>query len=374
MEQRTPRASRLAREAEDPLRRADHLLGDLDDPQLIAHAILDGPYEQVPPAWLGGRLPRAGGLGRRRLGGRVAEEARQLHGGDAVDHAVVRLADHADPPVGELVGDPDLPQRTVTVERRRVHVLDEPAEVARGGAAHVVADVERGVVDPLRVVQAERHPGKLLPVAGRERHPALDAPAQLPEARSLRAFRWPEERHPPDVHVSGGGLHLQERRIERRKSHAAAVRSRRWHLSTPSGSGNTATSHGPTSNPATHRFEVHYLATCVGNLLIRPPGSDEAVCRASERRTGYGLDASGPSARSRSAAGSASSSASARARIIVQRLAPHAPAGPHGGHQQRLPGQLLGCRGDHVALHLARPRSGGRPASAREGWPCRGKS
>ena len=52
-------------------------------------------------------------LGRRGDGVGIEQQAAELHGGDPVDHAVVGLADHADPPVVEPVGDPDLPQRAL---------------------------------------------------------------------------------------------------------------------------------------------------------------------------------------------------------------------------------------------------------------------
>ena len=117
------------------------------------------------------------GAGSHRPGGctggirrQVAEQAGELDRGDAVHHAVMRLADHADPPVREPVGDPDLPQGPVALERSRVNMLDEAPDVAGGGLPHMVADVERGIVDPLRIVQAERDPGQLLAVARREGH------------------------------------------------------------------------------------------------------------------------------------------------------------------------------------------------------------
>ena len=99
------------------------------------------------------RRPR--GRGRVRLG--VEHQVAELDHGEAVDHAVVRLADDR----RRVAGDPHLPQRAVARQRRGEDLVDDVAvghvEVARG--------IEVRVVDPHRVVDAERHVGQLLAVA-----------------------------------------------------------------------------------------------------------------------------------------------------------------------------------------------------------------
>ena len=90
------------------------------------------------------------GLDLLRLG--VEQQRRQLDRGEPVDHAVVDLADHPDPPVVQAVGDPQLPQRTAADQRRGHHRVDRIAPARRRGRPDVPIHIELGVVDPDRIV------------------------------------------------------------------------------------------------------------------------------------------------------------------------------------------------------------------------------
>src|SRR4051812_39033234 len=76
--------------------------------------------------------------------------------------------------------------------------------------------VEVGGVDPDGIGHPERHLGEHLPVARRARQTARDVIAQLVERGPLALARG-ERRGPADVHVSGGGLDLEKRGVERGK-------------------------------------------------------------------------------------------------------------------------------------------------------------
>ena len=123
-----------------------------------------------------------------------------------------------------VLADPHLPQRAVAAQRHRHHLVDEVLE-RPGRPVDVTIDREGGVVDPLRRVQAQRDRRELLAVARRAPEPQLDVIAQLGEARQRPVGGRREDRDPADVHVRGGRLHREERRVERRQARAAHLAS-----------------------------------------------------------------------------------------------------------------------------------------------------
>jgi hypothetical protein len=82
----------------------------------------------------------------------------------------------------------------------------------------VAAGVEGVVVDPLRLVDAERHGRELLHITPR----APEAPGDVGEdvfvVAPPTALGLGERRSPADVHVRARRLHVEERRVERRQS------------------------------------------------------------------------------------------------------------------------------------------------------------
>ena len=75
------------------------------------------------------------------------------------------LPTSAIPPVGQLVGDVDLPQRPVARQRGREDGVDDRVEVRRRGVRQVARGIEAGIVDPHRLVQPERDARQALAVA-----------------------------------------------------------------------------------------------------------------------------------------------------------------------------------------------------------------
>src|SRR3954454_9258852 len=132
--------------------------------QRLARQPEDAAAEQLEVA--GHAARRRGGIGRRQLaalGARVEQDREDLVARDAVDDGVVDLRQQRDVAVRQAVDQVDLPQRAVAVERAGEDAgdgLGEPAVVAGrrdGGLADVEVEVEVGVLDPVRQVDAERH-------------------------------------------------------------------------------------------------------------------------------------------------------------------------------------------------------------------------
>src|SRR5438874_2230042 len=86
---------------------------------------------------------------------------------------------------------------------------------------HVAIDGEAVIVDPLGSVQAEGDWRELLAIARGAGEAAPDVITQLLERREAAVSRWREDGNPADVHVRGGRLNRQERRVETRQTRAA---------------------------------------------------------------------------------------------------------------------------------------------------------
>ena len=177
-----------------------------------------------------GRLPEADGRGHRgRVGARVEEDRGDVDARDAVDERVVGLRDHR--PAGgavrvgrEALDDVHLPERLGAVELLGEEPPAEGRELLvaargrQGAVAHVVADVEVGVVDPHRPPLPEGHEGQALAVAGDEVQPALDRGDRVVVGGRVAL----EHEDRGDVHVRAARLEVQEARIEAREAVAVA--------------------------------------------------------------------------------------------------------------------------------------------------------
>ncbi len=120
----------------------------------------------------------------------------------------------------EALDDVQLPQRPVEVERARVDARGLNAELApvarlrQRDVAHVILEVEVLVLDPVRLVEPERHGAQLLPEHRRAVQPALhereDAFEREPAAgRGRRVV----DRDEADVRIGVGALGGEEERI-----------------------------------------------------------------------------------------------------------------------------------------------------------------
>ena len=150
----------------------------------------------------------------------VEDLGHQVDTHHAVDGGVMHLGDDADVAVLETLDDPQLPQRAAAVERapgdlgRQLGELVEAAGSRQRGPPDVVVEIEVGILDPHRVMQAERD---------------LDhAPAERLEARESVGDELPhrldreaagnvggvEDHRRHDVHVRRRGFEREEGGVE----------------------------------------------------------------------------------------------------------------------------------------------------------------
>ena len=196
--------ARVACPAERRSREPERLL------KMMAHRPTD-ELERVRPR--GGRpVLRRIGLG---LAADVQQQGHQLDRSQAVDEAMMSLPDHADLAIVQLLGDPQLPQRAIVIERDRHDLVDQAPEIAFPRPAYVQGDVEVRVIDPDGVVETEGDLGQLLAVARRAAEAPLDVVADRLEARSRALRRRVEQRRPAEVHRRVLGLERQERGVQR---------------------------------------------------------------------------------------------------------------------------------------------------------------
>ena len=191
------------------------------------HDLGESAGEQLRRTWFRFRHPQIVRHVTRR-GGHVENHVADLDRADAVDHRVVRLGDYREAAALEAFDEVHLPQRTVAVQRPG---LDPRAELAqllvrawagKCGTAHVVGDVEVGIVDPDRIGEVTGYETYFLPVARNERDSFLD---QVDQPLVVEAIgRQLEDSQPADVHGRGTSFEVEERHIHGRKAVGHQVR------------------------------------------------------------------------------------------------------------------------------------------------------
>ncbi len=173
--------------------------------------------EQLRRGGEGARQPAPARVGGGRGVGRAVEQNRhQVHAGDPVHQRVVGLGQQDEAAVLQALGQPQLPQRLVAVQRLREDPPCQGAQLLLGarrgqrGRAHVVLEVEVRVVDPLRAPLPQRDGRQPLAVAGDQVQPPLDLGHQLLVAGRVAL----EQHHRGHVHVSRRVLEVEEGRIQ----------------------------------------------------------------------------------------------------------------------------------------------------------------
>jgi hypothetical protein len=171
-------------------------------------------------------------LGAPRLDGRrdvrgvgmvVEHQRHQLDPGRPVDRRVVDDGEDGEALAGQALDDVRQPQWPRAVERSRDDAPDHGGElvVAPGRRDRRVADVEVQievrVLDPVRMVEPERH----LDEAPAQRLEQMQAPLDLPAPRRVGVVAGGVgagvDRQPADVSELGARLEVQERRIQSRQ-------------------------------------------------------------------------------------------------------------------------------------------------------------
>ena len=149
---------------------------------------------------------------------RAEDVGQDLRAGHSVDRAVVDLGELRDATATEPFDHVQLPQRPPAVEWSRHDPPDLgrelPVVAGRGerDVADVEVDVEVRVLDPVRLIESERHLDEP-PTGGRhEVQMVVDQRLQVVEPHRLR--RRFEQRQATDVSVGGAALDVQEERVE----------------------------------------------------------------------------------------------------------------------------------------------------------------
>ena len=188
-----------------------------DDLARAGGALAPGVAEQLQVGRLGARRPLR--WPHRRVVGlllEVEEDGGDVDAGDAVDQRVVALADTAKRSPSKPLDQPQLPERLGAVEllgedpRGEVAQLLLGAGRGQGRAAHVVVEVEEGVVDPDRPALVEGDAAQLLAEAGDEVQARLDVVAEF----LVRGRRAVEDDRRGDVHVGAASLQVEEGGVE----------------------------------------------------------------------------------------------------------------------------------------------------------------
>ena len=137
---------------------------------------------------------------------------------------MVGLGDGRDVAVLEPFHDVHLPEGAIAVKRPCHHLLGELGELgftARGrerGAAHVILEVEVGILDPERVVELERDREQPPSERWQQMEPALDQIAHLLERVPTRNGGGIEHSGGGDVHVVRRRLEIEKRRVHSREA------------------------------------------------------------------------------------------------------------------------------------------------------------
>ena len=120
----------------------------------------------------------------------------------------------------KALDDPDLPQRPVAIQRVGVDLLDERAELLHPAgcgtddAAHVRVEIELGVLDPDRVMQAQRRRQVPQTEDGKQVDALLEHAARLRPRPAVGVRRRVEHADLERVVVGAALIELQHQRID----------------------------------------------------------------------------------------------------------------------------------------------------------------
>ena len=159
----------------------------------------------------------------------------QLVARHSVDRRVMRLREHRDVALLEALDDPRLPQWLPPVERPGDDLLRQRGQLVRAtrrGHRDVVemeVEVEVGVLDPERMVEAERHLDEPPPEGRSEVETRRVHVADLVEPPRDRRRGRIEDHQPGHVHVPGGSLEVEETGVEPGQSLHGDPSAAVWH-------------------------------------------------------------------------------------------------------------------------------------------------
>ena len=259
-------------------------------------------------------------------------------------------------PPSRPVHEPHLPQRLGAVERLRVHARGERAQLRLGagrrqrGVAHVVLEVEAGVVDPQRAAGLDGREGELLAEARHE----VQARAHVVGEPLVGGRRALEDHHRADVHVGRRALLRDEGRIHRGQPVAVLL--------------------GHATEPMRHRSTVSRpVATAVTSTTVSTRSYERPAARRRNagRPARWPSAAGGTSAATQAASGTAPPAPASASAVVVDRgeaderrreRVAHRGGRQPAREQQQDDGRAAGGR---RRVERARHQPRGRPGPAR---------
>ncbi len=193
----------------------------------LGHVAHLGTDHQLDGAGLLLALPRSSRPGRSvRIGLDVVDGLYHVHTGDAIDAGVVDLGHHGKASlwqpldVVEPLDDGELPERFGEVERPGMQPRNLDAELSpvtglrQPDVTHVILEVEVAILDPVRVIQIERHVDQLLAKRSRQVQAALEVGEDVLEAQLAPLDRALVVNHDAtDVHGRLGGFEVEKRGV-----------------------------------------------------------------------------------------------------------------------------------------------------------------
>jgi len=166
-------------------------------------------------------------LARFHLGIKVVQRQRHLQSGLAIDRGMVHLVQHREAALGhaldivEPLNHRIFPERLVHVHRPRIDArrldaqLPPVTRLRQGDMADVIFKIEIRVIDPIGMIQIERHPHQLLPEYPGAVEASLDIAQYVLEAdHAAGRGRGIVDQQLPDMHRRVRRFRIGEHRIQ----------------------------------------------------------------------------------------------------------------------------------------------------------------
>ena len=133
---------------------------------------------------------------------------------------MVDLVEVCDVAVLEALDHVELPQRAASIEWPRHDALDLRRELPRasrggkGDVSDVEVEIEVGVLDPVGLIEPERHLDESVTIRGNEVQPLADQRFEVVEVQRFGRGGRIEQCEPADVAVGRAGLDVEKERVE----------------------------------------------------------------------------------------------------------------------------------------------------------------
>ena len=197
-----------------------HVAGELERLHRSEGVLEPGSCQQLDlarhPVWAPPIIRR--NIPAIRIG--VQQDREDLGAGHSVDGGVVQLGEGRHPAILETLDQIQLPERAGTIQRSCVdprHQLRQLSAIARrwhGDVTDVEIEIELGVLDPVRVIEAEGNGHEFAAKRREQVDPAGDERSERLEVESIRGRGRVQDDHAGDVTVLGRRLEVEEAGVE----------------------------------------------------------------------------------------------------------------------------------------------------------------